>query len=562
MKKLFTTLLILVILTLSIFAQPIVTLNKELSTPSQNMVIDENGLINGAKVVYDITTEKEIKMTDLGFVVYGPINNISLKIGSVIIASKNTSHKTFLSDLNINIPANNKIKLEVYLSYEGISIGGYSSGSTAQIQMTQISYMEGPSGIGMDVEDTGLSPLMCLVSKLPELSIEGRPVGANTYITIPLNVVGEGIIDRLQLSVKYLENHFMPFDFWVSSIFYGYDNSWILPSSYFDGDKLNFAAVGNTVYLYNQEKLGTFKMFISDNVKNNEITSNISMFDGVNIWKNNISPFKVINLKMKEYNDLNNDSKYDVNDSRAIFDMLGTKPNDIDMVKGDLNGDGMLLTYDTYLSLNIAMNPNSFYDLPIFSNNNASGKIVPKDPIVINWKKLSNGQYGAFASEKITNGDFIIKSKVSRQIGMFKQDGEKAFFVDINPSINTPILISDKPTKIIGTVNEGREIIVSPFVTTTVEENNEIPTEFKLEQNYPNPFNPSTTISYQIPQNGFVTLKVYDVIGREIAELVNQEKSAGRYEVNFNASKLASGMYIYKLTGNNINLSKKMMLIK
>ena len=80
-----------------------------------------------------------------------------------------------------------------------------------------------------------------------------------------------------------------------------------------------------------------------------------------------------------------------------------------------------------------------------------------------------------------------------------------------------------------------------------VEENGVVhPTEYVLFQNYPNPFNPTTTIKYQIPELSFVTLKVYDVLGNEIATLVNEEKPVGNYEVEFNASELSSGIYFYQ----------------
>lgn len=86
--------------------------------------------------------------------------------------------------------------------------------------------------------------------------------------------------------------------------------------------------------------------------------------------------------------------------------------------------------------------------------------------------------------------------------------------------------------------------------------------EYDLAQNYPNPFNPSTTIRYQIPQDGIVTLKIYDILGSEVATLVNEQKVAGRYEVNFNASSLASGVYIYKIQAGTFINSKKMILLK
>lgn len=87
-------------------------------------------------------------------------------------------------------------------------------------------------------------------------------------------------------------------------------------------------------------------------------------------------------------------------------------------------------------------------------------------------------------------------------------------------------------------------------------------TKFDLGQNYPNPFNPVTSIKYSVPQNSLVTLKVYDVLGREVRTLVNEVKNAGSYNVSFNASELASGLYIYTLRAGNNTLTKKMMLLK
>jgi hypothetical protein len=86
--------------------------------------------------------------------------------------------------------------------------------------------------------------------------------------------------------------------------------------------------------------------------------------------------------------------------------------------------------------------------------------------------------------------------------------------------------------------------------------------DFKLEQNYPNPFNPSTKIKFQIPVSGFVNLKVYDVLGTEVATLVNEEKFAGSYEVQFNASEFPSGIYFYTLKAGDFIQTKKMILIK
>ena len=114
----------------------------------------------------------------------------------------------------------------------------------------------------------------------------------------------------------------------------------------------------------------------------------------------------------------------------------------------------------------------------------------------------------------------------------------------------------------------GYEFSVYYGTITNVNENNSIkPNSFSLSQNYPNPFNPSTTIKYSIPavetQNfASVQLKIYNVLGEEVATLINKEQAPGNYEVTFDAGKLSSGIYFYQLkAGNNIHV-KKMMLLK
>ena len=91
---------------------------------------------------------------------------------------------------------------------------------------------------------------------------------------------------------------------------------------------------------------------------------------------------------------------------------------------------------------------------------------------------------------------------------------------------------------------------------------NNIPNDFILEQNYPNPFNPSTKISFGLPLRSNVVLKVFNTLGEEVAELVNEALEAGTHSFNFDASKLTSGIYIYSLKTDAGVISKKMTLIK
>jgi len=107
-----------------------------------------------------------------------------------------------------------------------------------------------------------------------------------------------------------------------------------------------------------------------------------------------------------------------------------------------------------------------------------------------------------------------------------------------------------------------RRVIFDVTSTVDVKYISEIVKGYDLKQNYPNPFNPSTTIRFSIPKNDFVSLKVFDISGKEMENLINENKNAGSYEVNFNALSLSSGVYFYKLNTTSFSSIKKMTLIK
>jgi hypothetical protein len=97
---------------------------------------------------------------------------------------------------------------------------------------------------------------------------------------------------------------------------------------------------------------------------------------------------------------------------------------------------------------------------------------------------------------------------------------------------------------------------------TAVEENKGLVSAFYISQNYPNPFNPVTNIKYTVPQRSFITLKIYDMLGREVSTLVDEEKPAGSYTVVFDGNSLASGVYIYQLQAGKFSDTKKLILLK
>ena len=91
---------------------------------------------------------------------------------------------------------------------------------------------------------------------------------------------------------------------------------------------------------------------------------------------------------------------------------------------------------------------------------------------------------------------------------------------------------------------------------------NSILQDFSLSQNYPNPFNPATTINYDLPSDGIVTIKVYDILGREVKTLVNEMKTAGYHKIQFNAADLASGAYFYQMKAGDFVAVKKFVVVK
>ncbi len=156
---------------------------------------------------------------------------------------------------------------------------------------------------------------------------------------------------------------------------------------------------------------------------------------------------------------------------------------------------------------------------------------------------------GANADGVLGEPDFVTDSAVASKNGLASPWG-----TCIDPITNT-FWIADAANNRILRFTASTPLTSVAFASTQ-------PTQFSLEQNYPNPFNPTTVVSYQLPDVSNVTLVVYDVLGREVAVLVNERKPAGRYSVEFDGSKFATGMYVYRLsTGSRVEC-RKMVLLK
>ncbi len=169
--------------------------------------------------------------------------------------------------------------------------------------------------------------------------------------------------------------------------------------------------------------------------------------------------------------------------------------------------------------------------------------LVDNNTITIRGEGKDNGKgkYGFL----VTAVDGSYSADLIKIVIWDKQDGDKIIYDNL----------------VMQTVGGGYiNIINQPFVKDNVDM--VVPSKYVLEQNYPNPFNPSTTIKYSVPEESFVTLKVYDILGNEVASLVNERSAPGNYSVTFDASKLVSGVYIYSLRAGNHNDTRKMILAK
>ena len=340
--------------------------------------------------------------------------------------------------------------------------------------------------------------------------------------------VGGGLIrfDGTQWIVYNTSNSGIPSN-WVSSIAIDGDgNEWIGTGwngfAKFDGtnwtvyDTSNSPLPGNSVFAIALDQAGN-KWIATD--------KGLAQLDGVD-WT--------------IYSESNSGLPYD-NVTAVAVDSQGNKWIGTQNGLAKFNGT----SWTTYTTLNSAMTGNYVYAISADAEGNE-------------WIATATGHGGGNGLLKFDGKNWrLINADAIGLFGDFNEDNISSISVDAH---------NDKWIGInggFGSGGGGLWVYNENGIASGIKQQREIvPSTLALEQNYPNPFNPSTTISYDLPMNGLVTLKVYDVLGREVKTLVNERQSVGSHSVAFNASNLPSGVYFYRLQAGTYHDTKKLLLLK
>jgi hypothetical protein len=188
------------------------------------------------------------------------------------------------------------------------------------------------------------------------------------------------------------------------------------------------------------------------------------------------------------------------------------------------------------------------------------------DPIDPKFKYKLHLPGGTVNAEIKVDQDFAYVSTNSsfNVLNISNPDSGTIEFTDNNIGFRAPLLgpLAVSNGNILLGIDYFGVIVLKNSLITSAETPTIHSSSFELFQNFPNPFNPITEIKYVINNESFVTLKIYDLLGREISTLVNEKKSIGTYIINFNASNLSSGIYFYSINAGNFHQTRKMILIK
>jgi len=219
--------------------------------------------------------------------------------------------------------------------------------------------------------------------------------------------------------------------------------------------------------------------------------------------------------------------------------------------------EGWLMTDSMYVNVHSTSFPGGeirhqmILDNPLPVELSSFTSVINRNSVELNWT----------TSSEVNNSGFDVERKSG------SSEWTRIGFIAGNGNITTPVSYSFTDRGLNPGVYSYRLKQTDfngnyEYFNLSSEINIGIPAEYSLSQNYPNPFNPTTSIDYQLPADGIVSITLFDISGKEISKLVNEVKSAGYYSVNLNASSFSSGIYFYTITAGNFVNTKKLMLVK
>ena len=295
---------------------------------------------------------------------------------------------------------------------------------------------------------------------------------------------------------------------------------------------------------------------------NISIPGNVSNIQGMTVFNDDIAANKLgVNVKFQSYSFIDPADKnyiilrYSITNTSgaAISNLYAGLYFDWDMIEG--SGDNDLTSYDSTGNFgfvhHLGSNPDTTIGVGLLSANNYG------------FYAILNSTFGYTDKEKWTalSSGFTNTSAGPADIANVTSSGPYNIppgdTIDVAFAISADINLQNLRTAFANARIKYNSIFPSPKDSIKP-----VPYIFELAQNYPNPFNPSTTIKFSIPSESHVILKIYDMLGREVRTLLNEEKAPGNYSANFIAGNLPSGVYLYKLTAGNYTIAKKLVLLK
>jgi hypothetical protein len=183
--------------------------------------------------------------------------------------------------------------------------------------------------------------------------------------------------------------------------------------------------------------------------------------------------------------------------------------------------------------------------------------IINNNNVYVSWQDMRQGGSGLYVQKILSDSTLAWGTDAVHISKSFYPPG-------LIPGENGPIIVFENSVSATGPNIYAKHANSDGSLgeVTAVTDGTVFPVKFNLNQNYPNPFNPATTISWEIPEQAFISLKIYDILGKEVASLVSEEKAAGQYSILFNTAGLSSGIYFYKIIAGRFSDVRKMTILK